>query len=326
MSRELILLRHAKTDTASGEDDFNLPLKDTGKREAQLVGSWLLQQEFIPDYVLCSSARHAYVTAEHTCNVMGLGPDLILTDERIYQADKKMLLALLAASPLEAKRILLVGHNSGLEKLLHLLVDKKIQIPKDGKLLPTASLAILKVNKDWSELKPGKASLLSVTRPDNIPKKFPFFNAENIVEWRDRPAYYYSQSGVIPYRVKNGKTEIMIITSSRKKNWIIPKGVIEIGMTPQASAGKEAFEEAGIEGRVGDVLLGTYRHEKWGAECVVAIYPMEVRHIVQENERLEPYRKRAWIPAEEAGSYLKQKELVPMIFSLAEQLMLTGNL
>jgi len=74
----------------------------------------------------------------------------------------------------------------------------------------------------------------------------------------------YPQSGILPYRYTKNKLEILLITSLRKKNWIIPKGLIEQGMTPQESALKEAFEEAGIEGRITGSVIGHYSYEKWG--------------------------------------------------------------
>jgi 8-oxo-dGTP pyrophosphatase MutT (NUDIX family) len=66
----------------------------------------------------------------------------------------------------------------------------------------------------------------------------------------------YKQSGVIPYRKKQGKIEVMLITSRNKGRWIIPKGVIEPDLNPRASAAKEAFEEAGVQGDVHSKLLG----------------------------------------------------------------------
>ena len=66
------------------------------------------------------------------------------------------------------------------------------------------------------------------------------------------------QSGVIPYRVTNGKIEILLVTASDCKNWVIPKGGICNGMSPPASAAKEAWEEAGVIGEVDGNKLGTY--------------------------------------------------------------------
>lgn len=326
MERELILFCHGKPDTSFGLDDYHLPLRDRSKREAQLVGSWLQQRKLIPDHIISSPTKAALDTAVHACNVMGLAMNVINTEKCIHTAGKKELLMLLANCPSVTKRILLVGHNPGLEKLLQLLSEKKLKTPKNGKLLPAASLAILRTEKDWKKLDSGRASLTSLIHADDLPNKFPFFNRNKIKEWRDRPAYYYSQSAVIPYRIHHGKVKILIITSSSKKHWIVPKGVVDIGLSPQASAGKEAFEEAGVLGRVGDTLLGTYRYEKWGADCIIKVYPMEVLDVISEQKRLEPERQRLWITAEQAPLYLKQKALLSMVLKLTRKLMQTGSI
>jgi phosphohistidine phosphatase len=56
----------------------------------------------------------------------------------------------------------------------------------------------------------------------------------------------------------------------------VPKGIVEPGLTPQASAAKEAFEEAGIAGEMAQDPLGSYERGKWGGTCEVTVYPMHV--------------------------------------------------
>jgi 8-oxo-dGTP pyrophosphatase MutT (NUDIX family) len=90
---------------------------------------------------------------------------------------------------------------------------------------------------------------------------------------------YIEQSAVIPYRFREGKLEILLITSRNNKRWIIPKGIIDPGMTPQQAALQEALEEAGVKGKVFDDLMGTYTYEKWGGICRVQIFLLEVESI-----------------------------------------------
>ncbi|HHH39919.1 MAG TPA: NUDIX hydrolase [Sedimenticola sp.] len=142
-------------------------------------------------------------------------------------------------------------------------------------------------------------------------------------ERRDRPAYYYTQSSVIPYRIHDGGLEILLISSSKKKHWVVPKGIHEPGLTAQASAAKEAFEEAGIEGAIGDEPLGVYRYPKWGGTCTVTVYPMAVTREVPEREWEESHRGRRWVTPSKARKLLKQKQLIPMLDAL-ETRVLTG--
>lgn len=319
MTRELLILRHGKSDWSAGTDDFQRPLKDRGKRGAQRIGVWLAQQDLLPDYAVSSPAERAMVTAEKACKVMGLGVQLIHPDPAVYEAGLQDLLQALAACPGTAQRVLLVGHNPGLEQLLAYLVAGQVPDTEDGKLLPTATLARLAMPADWRQLESGSARLLSLIRPAALPKKFPFPDPDSR-ERRDRPAYYYSQSAVIPWRLRDGKPEILVIASSKNKHRVVPKGIREPGLTAQESAAKEALEEAGVEGSVGNEPLGSYECEKWGATCTVEVFPMEVTRVLPEEEWEEHHRGREWLAPEQAEECVREQALRPMINILAVML------
>ena len=319
MTRELLLLRHGKSDWNIDTDDYHRPLKDRGKRAAQRIGVWLQQQGLIPDWVLASPAERALVTAQKCCKAMGMGAKQIQRDKRIYQADPEALLAVLADCPPEVHRVMLVGHNPGLELLLEQLVAEPLEIPADGKLMPTATLARLMLPDDWSALHDGQARLLQLTRAASLPKKFPF-PAPHGEELRDRPAYYYTQSSVIPYRVNSGRLEILIINSSKNKHWVVPKGIADPGHSLQESARKEAWEEAGVEGEVAQTAIGSYRYPKWGASCTVTVFPMTVTRQLPEETWEERHRGRQWVSAREAATRIKQVELGPMVTALEKRI------
>ncbi|MCW8824299.1 MAG: NUDIX domain-containing protein, partial [Ignavibacteriaceae bacterium] len=82
---------------------------------------------------------------------------------------------------------------------------------------------------------------------------------------------HFDQSGVIPYRRKNGTLEVLLVTTIRKKNWIIPKGFIEYHLSPFQSAKKEAFEEAGVRGSNTTRILGSYKAKKNGSELLTKV-------------------------------------------------------
>lgn len=319
MTRELLLLRHGKSDWTTGAEDYQRPLKDRGKRGAQRMAVWLQQQGLVPDHVMASPAERALVTAEKTCKAMGMGTEAIKKEKRIYAASLDDLLETLMGCPKKAKRVMLVGHNPGLEQLLLYLAGSSKKLPEEGKLLPTATLARLTMPANWKKLSSDCARLESITRPGRLPKKFPFPTPDGD-ELRDRPSYYYTQSSVIPYRIKEGKPEILIISSSKMKHWVVPKGIKEPGLSPQQSAAREAWEEAGVEGKVKRKAIGSYTYGKWGATCRVSVYPMEVRKVISENKWEERHRGREWVTPEQAAERLRQPELAPMVLSLAERL------
>ncbi|MFK5891725.1 MAG: histidine phosphatase family protein [Pseudomonadota bacterium] len=305
---QLLLLRHGKSDWETNHDDFHRPINDRGKRSAQRIGVWMAQQRFILDRVISSPAERAKTTAEKMLKAKGDGAQNILFDERIYLADVDDLFDVLKEVPDSIKTLLLVGHNPGMEELLLSLVAKPIKYPDNGNLFPTATLADLSLTLPWKEIKAGSATLEQLIYPKKLPKKFPYplpFGAEK----RVRPAYYYQQSAVIPYRYINGKLQILLISSSKNKHMVIPKGIKEPGLTPQDSAAKEALEEAGIEGQVESTIIGSYDYQKWKASTHVDIYPMLVSRELDESSWQESHRGRIWMTIEEAINKIYQPEL-----------------
>ncbi|NES80279.1 MAG: NUDIX hydrolase [Moorea sp. SIO2B7] len=126
---------------------------------------------------------------------------------------------------------------------------------------------------------------------------------------------YIEQSGVIPYRIQEEKIEIVLITSLKKKLWIIPKGIIEHDMTPQESAAKEAWEEAGIIGEVLPTLMGSYNYNKWGGTCRMKVFLMQVENL--ESDWLEAnQRNRKWFSIKEAIQQLREPELKRILENL----------
>jgi len=318
MARELLLLRHGKSDWSIYVNDYQRPLKNRGKRGAQRIGDWLQQQGLVPDLIYASPAERALATAQKCGKVMGIGAKNVHLDKRIYLANPQQLLDVLADCPDEAQCVMLVGHYPGLEQLLSFLSNRPIEIPKDGKLLPTATLARLAMPDDWHNLKAGSATLMQLVRAADLPKQFPF-PASDGQELRDRPAYYYTQSSVIPYRINDGQFEIMIISSSKNNHWGIPKGIADPGHSLQKSAAKEAWEEAGVEGDVAQITVGSYSHSKWGATCTVTVYPIAVTRQLPEDEWQERHRGRRWVSSKEAINLLKQEVLGPMIITALEK-------
>ncbi|MGR9013200.1 MAG: SixA phosphatase family protein [Gammaproteobacteria bacterium] len=169
MTHELLLLRHAKSDWSVDMDDFSRPLNKRGRRAAKRVGRWLYEQRLIPDTILCSPAARTLTTAQRVCKQLGIDESAIICDPRIYEADAQTLIAVLNTLCQE-QRVLLVGHNPGLEDLLLKLTPDSIPLSANGKCLPTAALAQLAFEGDWTELTEGTASLVTLIRPDSLPE------------------------------------------------------------------------------------------------------------------------------------------------------------
>jgi len=167
--RELLLLRHAKAERSDDLADFDRPLKSRGKKDALRMGEWLLEQQLCPDWILSSPAQRAQETAKKLCQGLGLDENDIHLDDQIYAAGLESLKHALADCPASTRRVLLVGHNPGLEDLLLDLVEG-VAADEDGKLLATATLARLRLPEDWHDLYTYCGQLVSITRAANLSK------------------------------------------------------------------------------------------------------------------------------------------------------------
>lgn len=160
MARELMLLRHAKSDWPEGVADFNRPLKKRGRKAALLMGEWLLKQQLLPDYIVLSPAARTQATAEYLCKGLGLNKlSMLHLDDRIYEADMGALKQVLADCPTYNQRIMLIGHNPSLEDFLLYLVDD-LNLNPGEKLLATATLARIELPDDWKVIKQHSGRLL----------------------------------------------------------------------------------------------------------------------------------------------------------------------
>ncbi|RME15090.1 MAG: NUDIX domain-containing protein [Alphaproteobacteria bacterium] len=121
-----------------------------------------------------------------------------------------------------------------------------------------------------------------------------------------------SQFGALPWRIRNGKVEILLITSRRTHRWILPKGWPMHGATPGEAAAKEAWEEAGVTGKVAEVPLGFYSYRKSHDEgeipIIVAVFPLRVTDFHRKwPERGQ--RKRRWVSRKKAAKLLSEPDL-----------------
>lgn len=169
MKRELLILRHAKSSWDSdARSDFDRPLSKRGKRDAPRVGRFLMSAGLVPDYVVSSPAKRARQTVLAACAEMNIGEQQVQWDERIYHASTGALMDVLSESQADARRVLIAGHNPGLEMLVQTLCKDRVPMPDDWKLMPTAAVAHLEISCPWDEIDGGIASLISLTRARSL--------------------------------------------------------------------------------------------------------------------------------------------------------------
>ncbi len=144
--KTLLILRHAKSSWKNANlADFDRPLNRRGKRDAPRVGALLKQEEIIPDLIISSAAARALATAEAAALASGCESE-IQTTRQLYHAWPEAYIELLQAVPDQYQRVMVVGHNPGMESLAEELAGEWIR-------MPTAALVQISIEIDqWSKL------------------------------------------------------------------------------------------------------------------------------------------------------------------------------
>ena len=157
--KTLFLLRHAKSSWHDETlPDFERPLNSRGRKAAELVGQFLVQEKIEPDLIVSSPAVRARETIEI---VMGTAPlqTVVRFDERIYEASVGQLIEVVEQIEQDATTVLMVGHNPGFEGLVTALTAR-------NESMSTAALAkITLVDSNWSNASQG-GSLDWLVRPE----------------------------------------------------------------------------------------------------------------------------------------------------------------
>lgn len=157
--RDILLLRHAHAEAAGpGQADLDRPLSPEGQAEAEAAGRWLLEHRLLPDRVLCSPARRTRETLEAVFGVVGYVEQRL--EPSIYDATPGTLAAL-ADQHRDVGRLMLVGHNPGLERLVALLHSGQ---SGEYRGMPPGSIAMLQLPVG-AEVEPGAARLIDFWWP-----------------------------------------------------------------------------------------------------------------------------------------------------------------
>ncbi len=161
--KTILLMRHAKSSWKEAKlPDHERPLSKRGHKDAPRMGMILCDQELIPQRILSSTALRALQTAESVIQASGFQGEVVHLD-RLYMAEADEYIAVLRELPDDIERVMVIGHNPGLETLLQML---------SGRIesLPTAVIAHLVLPiQHWTELSAEtNGELVDIWRPKEI--------------------------------------------------------------------------------------------------------------------------------------------------------------
>jgi len=144
--KTLLVLRHAKSSwNNAGMSDHERPLNKRGKADAPRMGKLIKREELTPDLIISSTANRALMTAERVALAADY-EEVIETNRNFYLAPPEVYIHFLNSVSNVNERVMVVGHNGGVEDLINVLTGTWEQ-------MPTAALAQISLPiNDWSEL------------------------------------------------------------------------------------------------------------------------------------------------------------------------------
>ena len=169
--RRLSLLRHAKSDWGDPSiDDFYRPLNGRGKKAAQAMGRYLLEQGVKFDLVVASPAARVVETLK------GLGKSgwqsgVVRYEQSIYGATTRELIDFIRSIGDDMQNVLLVGHNPTMANLVAQLAREDEAGLRSSVVAkyPTGALAELELDVDsWSAVEPACSQLTRFVTPRTL--------------------------------------------------------------------------------------------------------------------------------------------------------------
>jgi phosphohistidine phosphatase len=164
--RRLVVVRHAKAEPPGERPDHQRALTPRGRRDAAAVGAWLAARGLRPDLALCSDAVRAAQTWDGART--GLGDVPTRLEPRLYDVGAASVVQLVAESDPGVRTLVLVGHEPTMSGVAAALAGPE----SDGAALaslrahfPTAGIAVLQLDGEWSGVQAGACTLVEVAAP-----------------------------------------------------------------------------------------------------------------------------------------------------------------
>ncbi len=168
--RRLFLVRHAKAQPATGQDDYRRALTDRGRDDAERMASALAARRMLPDVLIHSGALRARETAEIFAARWARGVELV-EEPGLYEAPMATLFAQARRLPDSRAHVALVGHNPGLGDLAVALAGAGAHslLRQMAAKFPTCAVAALDFSVGhWADIERDAALLALFLTPSQL--------------------------------------------------------------------------------------------------------------------------------------------------------------
>jgi len=161
--KNLLIMRHAKSDWGNNLPDIERPLNKRGKKAVPLMAEYLKSQNKIPDLILSSPAKRAYNTAERVKETLGLNGEIKVVKDFYFGYISEIINAIRTIDN-RYSTVLILGHNPVWEDLAAELSSENEYL-----VMPTAAVVSLIFDtENWKNIDRGKGKLEWLVTPKEI--------------------------------------------------------------------------------------------------------------------------------------------------------------
>ena len=132
------------------------------------MGQWMSENRLVPDRIISSPAERTFQTCEFLLQGFQGEINVPVWDDRLYLADRDTLLEVIGEQDDSVEKLMIVGHNPGLDDLLLYLSDGAPPLTSKGKLMTTSTLAVVEITGKWDNIKASSNRLIQIARPKEI--------------------------------------------------------------------------------------------------------------------------------------------------------------
>ncbi len=158
--KTLIILRHAKTEKINPAGDQARELTKPGRRWAMEAGREIVEAAGMPDLLVTSDAIRAVQTGDLAAEAMPFAGERRVVPE-VYGATENELIEVIQQFPDKFEKIVLVGHNPGLEEL-----SNRYRGGQATDHLPTAGWVVVELDvAKWGDAAGGSGKVTASGTP-----------------------------------------------------------------------------------------------------------------------------------------------------------------
>ncbi len=162
MKRKLFLLRHSYAESPGNKRDKERELTMEGISAARAMGRKMSEANFNPHQILCSTALRAESTAINLTEELGINEQVIIFEEKLYEASVREMLEIINSTEGSKKSILLIGHNPTISFFSEYLTATTI-----GDMEPCGMVTIQFEDLEWEEVTQGTGTFVSYNHPNS---------------------------------------------------------------------------------------------------------------------------------------------------------------